>query len=294
MAIRSGDPPRPAQRLPAKQRAPERKECLVDVGPLVIPHAQAAKLTQPGKCALHDPPPPAEATPMLGYGAWPARAQCGDSGDRAEWRPRRSRDPRPHGSVAAAVAPVDHAAGESHPPTPGLLASRSGSRRSSALRAVRRARHKSDGACSRAWPNRWDSDRFGHRRTPRGCNNCPRPRATNQSGHRARANPAAQSGSDPIRQPVASPASDASTSFLIRTRVPGEASAKGCRYEGRRQYQSDTRVPRRAVDHPVAVVEDSARTARQDPTTDLVAAWRSSLFTLPRRENNVSGFCYTL
>jgi len=27
----------------------------VDVGPLVIPHAQAAKLTEPGKCALHDP-----------------------------------------------------------------------------------------------------------------------------------------------------------------------------------------------------------------------------------------------
>jgi hypothetical protein len=49
-----------------------------------------------------------------------------------------------------------------------------------------------------------------------------------------------------------------------------------------------------AVDHPVAVVEDSARTARQDPTTDLVAAWRSCLFTLPRRENNVSGFCYML
>jgi hypothetical protein len=37
----------------------------VDVGALVIPHAQAAKLTQPGKCALHDPPPPAQATPML-------------------------------------------------------------------------------------------------------------------------------------------------------------------------------------------------------------------------------------
>jgi hypothetical protein len=38
----------------------------VDVGPLVIPHAQASKLIEPGKCALHDPPPPAQATPMLG------------------------------------------------------------------------------------------------------------------------------------------------------------------------------------------------------------------------------------
>jgi hypothetical protein len=38
----------------------------VDVGPLLIPHAQPAKLIQPGKCALHDPPPPAQATPMRG------------------------------------------------------------------------------------------------------------------------------------------------------------------------------------------------------------------------------------
>ena len=38
----------------------------MDVGPLVIPHAQAAKLTEPGKCALHDPPPPAQGTPVRG------------------------------------------------------------------------------------------------------------------------------------------------------------------------------------------------------------------------------------
>jgi hypothetical protein len=36
------------------------------VGALVIPHLQAAKLTEPGKRALHDPPPPAQATPVLG------------------------------------------------------------------------------------------------------------------------------------------------------------------------------------------------------------------------------------
>ena len=64
VGIRSGGPPRPAQRLPANQRAPEREERLVDVGPLVIPHAQAAKLTEPGKCALHDPAPPAQSTPV--------------------------------------------------------------------------------------------------------------------------------------------------------------------------------------------------------------------------------------
>src|SRR5450755_969944 len=34
---------------------------LVDVGPLVIPHAQTAKLIEPGKRPLHDPPPPAQS-----------------------------------------------------------------------------------------------------------------------------------------------------------------------------------------------------------------------------------------
>ena len=43
--------------------APEREERLVDVGPLVIPHAQAAKLTEPGEmCA---PRPTAKAASML-------------------------------------------------------------------------------------------------------------------------------------------------------------------------------------------------------------------------------------
>lgn len=38
----------------------------MDVGPLVIPHAQTPKLTEPGKGALHDPARPAQTTPMLG------------------------------------------------------------------------------------------------------------------------------------------------------------------------------------------------------------------------------------
>jgi NADPH:quinone reductase-like Zn-dependent oxidoreductase len=38
----------------------------VDVGPLVIPHAQTAKLIEPGKRPLHDPPPPAQSTPVRG------------------------------------------------------------------------------------------------------------------------------------------------------------------------------------------------------------------------------------
>jgi hypothetical protein len=44
MSIRSGDPQRLAQRLPADQRAPEREKRLVDVGPLVVADAQASEL----------------------------------------------------------------------------------------------------------------------------------------------------------------------------------------------------------------------------------------------------------
>ena len=38
----------------------------MDVGPLVIPDAQTATLIEPGKRPLHDPPPPAQPTPMRG------------------------------------------------------------------------------------------------------------------------------------------------------------------------------------------------------------------------------------
>src|SRR6266850_2767526 len=64
--IRSGGPPRLAQRLPANQRAPEREERFMDVGPLVVTDAQASELVEPGKRPLHDPPPPAQPTPVRG------------------------------------------------------------------------------------------------------------------------------------------------------------------------------------------------------------------------------------
>ena len=38
----------------------------MDVGPLVIPDAQTAKLIEPGKGPLYDPPPPAQAAPVRG------------------------------------------------------------------------------------------------------------------------------------------------------------------------------------------------------------------------------------
>jgi hypothetical protein len=41
------------QRMPADKRAPEREEGLVNVGSLLVPHAQPVKLIQPSE---HDPP----------------------------------------------------------------------------------------------------------------------------------------------------------------------------------------------------------------------------------------------
>src|SRR4029450_4237613 len=125
---------------------------------------------------------------------------------------RRSRDPRARSLAAAAVGPVRRAAEESHRPTPGPLASRSDSRRSDARRAARLARRKSDGACSRASPDRWDSDQYGHHHALRGWNSCPRPLATNQSDPFERANPAARSESDPTRRLVANPPGGAKAS----------------------------------------------------------------------------------
>jgi hypothetical protein len=37
----------------------------VDVGPLVLADGQTAKLTEPGKGALHDPAPPAQTTTVF-------------------------------------------------------------------------------------------------------------------------------------------------------------------------------------------------------------------------------------
>ena len=63
-----GLPGRPGfpQGMPADQRTPQRQKRLVDVGPLVVADAQAAKLIEPSKRPLHDPAKPAQATPVLG------------------------------------------------------------------------------------------------------------------------------------------------------------------------------------------------------------------------------------
>jgi hypothetical protein len=63
--MRSCRHPALSQGLPADQRTAEGQERLVDVSPLVIPHAEAPKLVQPRKRALDEPPPPPQATPVL-------------------------------------------------------------------------------------------------------------------------------------------------------------------------------------------------------------------------------------
>src|SRR5688572_2865154 len=74
--------------------------------PLVIPHAQAAKLTELRKCALDDPTPPAHSAPMRGRDAGRATARCVAPAFCAESPLRRSREPREHRLAAAAVAAV--------------------------------------------------------------------------------------------------------------------------------------------------------------------------------------------
>src|SRR5262249_51779464 len=49
------------QRVPTDQCAPERNARLVDVGPPIVPNAQAAELIQPCERPFDDPPPPSQA-----------------------------------------------------------------------------------------------------------------------------------------------------------------------------------------------------------------------------------------
>jgi hypothetical protein len=51
--------------------SPKRDERLMDIGPLVIPQAKAAKLIEPSKCALHDPTATGPGHSYAPCGAWP-------------------------------------------------------------------------------------------------------------------------------------------------------------------------------------------------------------------------------
>jgi hypothetical protein len=98
--------------------------------------------------------------------------------------------------------------------------------------------------------------------------NCPRLPATNQSGHRERANPAGRSGSDPTRPPVANRPGGASTSSPIRTRVPAEACARNAGAKDEDNAGEACASETRGRPPLLADGVESARTVRQDSTTD--------------------------
>ena len=58
-----------------------------NVGSLFIPHTQAAKLIEPGKRALHDPPPPAQSPAMLAA----AHGKLRHDMSRSQRAPKRGR-----------------------------------------------------------------------------------------------------------------------------------------------------------------------------------------------------------
>jgi hypothetical protein len=92
------------QELPADQRATERKECLVDIGPLVVANAQAAKLIEPGKWARH-----ARRRSHVGFGpVWspPYTARIEQLSTPARCQSRRRRQhviPDPHSSSCGSI-----------------------------------------------------------------------------------------------------------------------------------------------------------------------------------------------
>jgi hypothetical protein len=93
VGTRSAHHPRLPQRLTTNDRAPQQEERLVDVGPLVIPDAETAKLIEPRKRPLHDPPPPAQTAPVRGATHGGPRYDIAVPSVSVESPPRRSRDP---------------------------------------------------------------------------------------------------------------------------------------------------------------------------------------------------------
>jgi len=123
------------------------------------------------------------------YAASPGRARCDAPAAHAE-SPRRNRDPRGHSPAAAAVARVRPAAGESHPQRQGFLrvvlvrAGQAHGERHASPVTNQMARAPALGPINRIRPVLVTAA------------HCPPPPVTNQSDRRARANPAAQSGSE--------------------------------------------------------------------------------------------------
>jgi hypothetical protein len=130
----------------------------MDVGALVIPHAQPAKLIEPAnvRSTTHRHPPrplPYSVRRMASKGTIcrarsPRRIAAASyprsPSTQVRALPGRPRSPRSRG-IASNNARV--------------LASRSDSHRLGEPRAAHPTRRRSDGACSRVWPGRWHWDR---------------------------------------------------------------------------------------------------------------------------------------
>jgi hypothetical protein len=239
----------------------------VDVGPFVVADAEASELIEPGKRPLHDPAPPTEATPVR----------------RAALRDKRE---NPTGSQSVADRRLVVAAIPEHTvwplPRSATFAVQRGTgidQRHGFLRVVpicagqtHGERHASAVANQMALAPALGP--IGGIRTslvtamhcPDGTTVHDRPGPINLIVAR-----------EPIQQRKVDP----------NTRVPAGASARERRCGGRRRCpvrhaRSETRC------RPVAVVVESARAVRRDPTTHLEAAQRRYAFTLPRRGG--SGF----
>jgi len=170
---------------------------------------------------------------------------------------------------------------ESHLPTRGLRANRSGWLPSSERRGALRAHRRSGGACFRVWAGRSDLARSGRRRTQRGRNNCPPPPTANRSDHFEQpvelreVHQIADAGLLPIAQPPPARHPRSAPEFL-RQHLPRNATTKDEDNAGKTRHG-----PTRVAVHLSVVVVNLAGAVRRDPTTHLEAARRPYPPTLP-------------
>jgi hypothetical protein len=133
-------------------------------------------------------------------------------------------------------------------------------------RAARPARRRSDDVCSHAWPDQWDSDRSGHRRTPRGWNNCPQSRATNQSGQSRSAKWIRSHTPAPLPVAQATPARHPRSAPEFRPEhLPGNAAAED---EDYREYSPTIRSISRLSGRRVRRVRLPARVGNAPTSAD--------------------------
>jgi hypothetical protein len=246
----------------------------------------------PGKRALYDPPPPVQATSVRGANPWPARVRCDESGDRAEWRPRRGLDPRAHSPASAAAGPGHHAAEN-------LIHHRLGFLRVVPVRAGQAYGERDASSvtnqmtCTRAYFDPWDSDLSGHRRRSRGCNNCPRRPATNNLV--VAREPIQERTGDQIPHTPARCQSRKRCQHVIPDPHASYwgASAREYRCEGRRQC-CETRAIRDARPAARGRCSGIGNSGSRRTRNGSGAVRRSCLFTLPHRPDQVGKSCYNL